>query len=100
MTTDLSQKSPKNFKCELCHYITSYSKDYNKHLLTNKHINNANNGSDNANVLPEKNYVCNICAKCYKDRAGLWRHKKNVLTTMKNRIIMKRKKRLLINSLL
>jgi hypothetical protein len=79
MTTDLSQKSPKNFKCELCHYITSYSKDYNKHLLTNKHINNANNGSDNANVLPEKNYVCNICAKCYKDRAGLWRHKKKCI---------------------
>ncbi len=82
MTTDLSYFCPKKFHCEFCNYNTSYSKDYNKHILTKKHINNMNNVLDNENVLIQKNHTCNLCNKSFKDRAGLWRHKKKCNTTI------------------
>jgi hypothetical protein len=76
MTTDLSQKCPKNFYCNLCDYSTCYFKDYNKHIVTKKHINNENNGLNNANILKKKTYTCENCDRLFNDRAGLWRHKK------------------------
>lgn len=30
------------YSCEYCNYYTLSSKDYNKHLLTKKHIQNTN----------------------------------------------------------
>ena len=77
MTTKKSYKNPAVYCCDLCNYSTSYTKDYNKHLLTKKHNNNVNNGFDNANVLNVKKYKCEKCSKNFNDRAGLWRHKKN-----------------------
>jgi hypothetical protein len=81
MTTTLSYKNPNLFCCELCNYSTSYSKDYKKHTLTKKHINNLNNSLDNQNVLNSKTYKCDICSKIFNDRAGLWRHKKKCNNT-------------------
>ncbi len=72
----MSHFCPTKFYCKYCDYFTSYSKDYNKHLLTKKHNNNANNGFDNAFVLNKKTYTCENCDKIFVDRAGLWRHKK------------------------
>jgi hypothetical protein len=51
-------------------------------LLTKKHLNNANNASDNKNVL--KKYKCNACDKIYNDRAGLWRHSKKCISSELN----------------
>ena len=39
MLTEPSLKIPKEFICKKCHYITCNKKDYNKHLLTEKHKN-------------------------------------------------------------
>ena len=80
MTTILSYENPKLFCCDLCNYSTSYSKDYNKHTLTKKHINNFNNSLNNQTVLNKKSYKCNNCSKCFNDRAGLWRHKQKCKT--------------------
>jgi hypothetical protein len=33
-----STKIPPKYYCELCDYFTCYLKDYNKHLLTKKHM--------------------------------------------------------------
>ena len=38
MEIKMSSKIPPKFRCELCDYYTSYSKDFNKHILTKKHI--------------------------------------------------------------
>jgi hypothetical protein len=64
---------PKEYKCINCKYITQYKKDYNKHLLTAKH-NKITNGLQNDPNLPKK-YICN-CGKEYKNRQGLFKHKK------------------------
>ena len=72
----ITQKIPKFFSCEKCDYTTSNKKDYNKHLSTAKHLNNA---LDNA-ICPQKKYVCENCNKNYNSRYGLWSHKKRCFT--------------------
>ena len=63
-------KVAKNYKCEKCDYYTNKKNDYNKHLLTQKHIRIT---YDNINV--EKKYIC-VCGKEYINRHNLSRHKK------------------------
>ena len=70
----MSTKNTIKFECINCNYITSYKRDFNKHLLTRKHQN-----QQNVNNCQQKNpvmkFVCD-CGKSYKERTGLWRHKK------------------------
>jgi hypothetical protein len=75
LSTALSQKIPLKFACEVCHYSTCNKKDYNKHLLTDKHKKQhittvfTNKSQEIPNIS-----VCE-CGKVYKGRSGLWRHK-------------------------
>jgi hypothetical protein len=57
------------FICEPCNYETISKKDYNKHLITNKHCNPKSNEN--------KVYTCDNCNKPYKYHSGLWKHKKD-----------------------
>ena len=70
----LSQKIPQIFECTNCDYRCSNKKDYNKHLLTRKH-----NIATQSYMLSQ--FVCEYCKKEYKDRTGLWRHKKKCCIT-------------------
>jgi len=63
-------KTPKIYNCITCEFKTKHKGDYNKHLLTPKHINMIEYGSK-----PQKTYTCD-CGKDYKDRHNLYRHKK------------------------
>jgi hypothetical protein len=74
MTTEKTKKNEKNFNCLYCDFITCKKTDFNRHILTQKHKNNVLTTEDNEKN--EKRYKCEICEKKYKDRAGLWRHKK------------------------
>ena len=70
-----NKKSPNlinNFFCEKCNYKTCNKKDFNKHLLTQKHKNKDN---DN-NYQKSHFYVCEKCNKSYLYLSGLSRHKK------------------------
>ena len=59
------------FSCEICKYTTTVKQNYDKHVVSKKHINN------NINVIVESfNHECNICCKKYKSRVGLWKHNK------------------------
>lgn len=71
MPTNLSYKILLKYCCENCHYNTSYSKDYNKHLLTAKHKILQNPTSK----IDEKIYMCN-CGKIYKHSSTLYTHTK------------------------
>jgi hypothetical protein len=71
-TNEKNPKKPLNFSCELCDFITSNKKDFNRHTLTDKHI-----LLTNPNQKTPKNplFVCN-CGKSYKHSSSLCTHKK------------------------
>jgi hypothetical protein len=73
------QKSSIKYNCEKCNYNTSRYSQYQRHLDTSKHKN-----SDISTVCQQistnfnkesSEYKCD-CGKIYKERTGLWRHKK------------------------
>ena len=76
----LIEKSTKNpiFSCEPCKYFTAFKKDFNKHLLTSKHIKLTivNTNSNDVNEKHPQSFLCNVCTKEYKSRVGLWKHHK------------------------
>ena len=77
MLTNLVQKVPEKYICLFCDYSTSRKSQYDRHLLTSKHINltNFNNFSSESS----ENHICDNCNKIYKSRVGLWGHKKKCL---------------------
>ena len=82
------QKIPQEYNCILCNYNTCSFKDYNKHLLTNKHVNRTKlNDLEQKNPENPKEYKCNKCNKFYKARNSLWYHQQkcfeSVLQTKK-----------------
>jgi hypothetical protein len=68
-----SEEYSKDFCCKFCDYICYKKQHYNQHLLTNKHKNNEINSVENKIV---KNIYDCECGKKYKDRTGLWKHKR------------------------
>ncbi len=75
MATDFSPISPKIFKCEFCSITCIRKTEWNRHINTKKH--KINEKCENSNILATKisPFDCE-CGKTYKDRTGLWRHKK------------------------
>ena len=72
----LPQKTP-NFFCEKCAFISSNRKDYNRHLLTRKHLNNYNlNQIEPKNTQKTQLHNCSQCNKTYSNKSSLWYHSK------------------------
>jgi hypothetical protein len=80
------KKMPKNatiFICDICDFKCSKKSNYDKHLLTLKHLNadkmltNADifNAENAENALPLNGHICE-CGKEYKHRQSLFIHKK------------------------
>ena len=68
-------KNPSKFSCEKCNYRCSNKKDYNKHLVTRKHL-----AKDNSEIpTPSIMYYCNVCNNAYQYRSGLSKHKKTCI---------------------
>ena len=74
------KKVAKEFYCESCDYRCSKKYNWEKHLLTSKHFEATNINGKVAfcgkKVHESIFFVCEHCDKPYKDRSGLWRHKK------------------------
>ena len=65
------------YVCENCDLKTNNKKDYERHLLTPKHIKlteSYNSGTDES--CKNQEFICLECNKIYKSRVGLWKHKK------------------------
>ena len=97
--TNSDTKIPKNlFKyfCEFCDYNSSNKKDYNRHLLTDKHK-IMTNDDKKSQKNPLKEFAC-ICGKKYKYRQGLSYHKKkcNLLNECTSLITIEDKKEIII----
>jgi hypothetical protein len=80
MLTDLVPKSSINFECKICDYFTSRQSQYDRHLSTDKH---KNQQKSTISDKESSDYICH-CGKIYKERTGLWRHKKKCLQQSKN----------------
>jgi len=76
--TNKQNKYPSKFDCDVCAFVTSNKKDYNRHILTAKHIRMTN--SDNNYPLPNEPHTCE-CGKIYKYRQGLFTHRKKCNTS-------------------
>jgi len=88
MTTKNEQNEQTNkntFYCEICDYNCFKKYNYDRHILTTKHKKQQNSTKTTKNEDLEQNnkYMCNNCNKIYKDRAGLWRHKKKCVENNK-----------------
>jgi hypothetical protein len=78
MANEKSLKVPPGFLCECCDYTCCHKRDYNKHLLTNKHI--ANVHANNANPKVPQYFNCENCSNSYKHLSSLCKHKKTCNT--------------------
>jgi hypothetical protein len=78
MATDLVPKSSKIFHCEICDYLTSRKSQFDRHVSTDKHKQQQKSTKINKKV-PESStaFMKCACGKEYKDRSGLWRHKRS-----------------------
>ena len=86
-----NNEEKKVFSCEFCKYSTFFSKDYKKHLITEKHFLNVktiNDKIEDTNIqnepeiscdeMDEKNdFRCEFCERVYKTRSGLYKHYMN-----------------------
>jgi len=80
-------KNAKKFYCEICEFKCSKLSNFNKHLLTSKHIERYKNDKNDTKKMPknaEKIYTCEKCGSLYKFHSGLWRHKKICLNNTSN----------------
>ena len=74
MLKNSSPKFAKNIICEICDYKCYKQSDMNKHILSLKHKNSTISTSSSTDLDISK-YIC-CCGKKYKERTGLWYHKK------------------------
>ena len=79
-------KSSHIFCCNNCDYYTVKKCNYDKHILTSKHLKSMIVNENVANVAHAINetYMCSNCNKQYKDNSGLWRHKKKCSNSNNN----------------
>jgi hypothetical protein len=78
-----TSKNIQNYICNFCDFSCCKKGDWNRHIMTQKHINlTLSNG-----ICDKKNiYKCNICDKIYNSRNGLWNHKKKCKENEKNTV--------------
>jgi hypothetical protein len=73
-------KTSYKFYCDYCDYGTSKSFNFDLHNNTKKH--NGNILATNCLETSQKIYECEKCEKIFKDRTGLWKHKKKCSNEM------------------
>ncbi len=75
--------------CKDCNFICCKKYCWERHIMTAKHLKATNNTifatKEGAGVQMGSELICKICNKQYKNRSGLWRHKKTC--NVENQII-------------
>jgi len=102
MNDEFMPKNAEKFYCKCCYFKCSKQCDWNRHILTRKHLKN-DTTMTNEDEKIATGHCCDNCGKEYKYRQGLWSHSKkcqktpkisepepvkNITTDMSNNIIM------------
>ena len=82
MDTKNDNKSSAKFYCIVCDYTTQRNSQYTRHLMTPKH----KLATTETDLVRKSSthYMCIKCNKLYKNRTGLWKHKKKCNEEIKN----------------
>jgi hypothetical protein len=67
-------KNDPSYNCSNCNFNCIRICDWNKHILTAKHLTGKNGNQKNS-----KQFICNLCEKKYTNASGLWKHKKKCI---------------------
>ena len=73
-------KTPKNFYCGKCDFLSGNKKDYNRHILTRKHV---MDNKDKERITEKPQHQCMMCSKRYKYASGLSKHKRKCIYILK-----------------
>ena len=85
LETKTSNSSNSIFVCELCHYTCGKKFNWDRHIMTSKHIKETTGNiletkheqnEQNEQNEQIKEFACENCNKEFKTRSGLWKHKK------------------------
>ena len=79
-----SPKLAASFFCEICNYKCCKKSDYNKHLLTSKHINRTKLDNLEQNDAENRQFTCKYCDKIYTARNSLWYHEQKCIVICNN----------------
>ena len=82
-----SQKLSTKFLCEKCDYLCFRKSDFVKHNTTDKHNGNQMATFGNQNSQKLSTFFECLCGKKYKDRSGLWKHKKKCFESLQHKIM-------------
>ncbi len=75
MSTEILSISAKKYRCNDCLITCHNNTEWKRHINTNKHKINQTHEIGNKKSTT---YDCD-CGKTYKERSGLWRHKKKCI---------------------
>jgi len=79
METEKNAKKMQKFYCEKCDFRTCNKTNFKMHLQTQKHNGNkmeTNGNMQETEIMQNQYFICTYCNKKYKERSGLWKHKK------------------------
>ena len=71
----MHDKNKVSYSCEICHYISSNRTDYERHLITRKHQENATYHTKTLHGISSDPYTCTSCKKVFKHRTSIYKHK-------------------------
>ncbi len=71
----VAKSGTQKYYCEKCDYICSKKYNWNKHIMTSKHVlETIGNGMETKKWQKVANYECINCDKRFKTKSGLWKH--------------------------
>jgi hypothetical protein len=83
--TNANKDCAQKFSCDICDYHTARASQYNRHLLTNKHETMC--ADEQKSTQNESTGPACECGKIYKERSGLWRHKRRCTYTAESTVV-------------
>ena len=83
-----NKKMPQIFECQTCHFSCSKKSNFDKHLITRKHLrlnSMVEKNAENAIIIDSIN-VCENCGKKYKHLSSLSKHRKKCVIDASNNL--------------